>query len=135
LNLWGSSFDLSKGINHHNYNLLSEISNAESNEDDDEEETSLSSNEAQEEDIIETHGLWDFILTTSENEEEEEEEALPVSSRSKGPIDTTSLGKNQKSCTPSTKEKCTIKKNSIQTSDSSPRPLSLLLYLLHHLKL
>ena len=81
------------------------ISNVESDQEKGEEETTLSANEFQEEEeeeMIEAHGLWDFILTTSENEEEE---ALPIETRSKRSIDSPSSSSKQRPVTPVSKDK------------------------------
>jgi len=45
----------------------------------------MSAKDSQDEEFVEVHGLWDFILPTSKNEEEHE--ALLVSTKSKGPPD------------------------------------------------
>ena len=58
------------------------ISNVESDlEDDEDEETILSTEEMEEDEIIECHGMWDFILPNFDNESEHE--ALQVNTRSK----------------------------------------------------
>jgi len=67
---------------------------------------------------LEAHGLWDFLLTTSENEEEEE--VLPVSTRSKGPVDTTPSNQNQNSPASPNKYKGIVKKSSTPSSDYVP---------------
>ena len=47
------------------------ISNAESDlDDDDEEDTALSADEIEEEETVECHGMWDFILPNSDSESE-----------------------------------------------------------------
>jgi len=45
----------------------------------------MSVEDSQDEEFVEVHGLWDFILPTFDNEEGHE--ALPVSTRSKGSPD------------------------------------------------
>ena len=55
--------------------------NAESDQDEDHDETISYAEESQEEELVEVHGLWDFILPTTDNEDEHE--ALPVNARSK----------------------------------------------------
>ena len=59
------------------------ISNAESNLD--EEELSTTEEQNDEEELVEVHGMWDFILPLSDNEEEEE--TLLVATRSKIIVD------------------------------------------------
>ena len=59
------------------------ISNAES--DLEEEEVSTTEEQTDDEELVEVHGMWDFILPLSDNEEEEE--ALNVATRSKSIVD------------------------------------------------
>lgn len=77
------------------------ISNVELDLDNDEEEDIvLSSEETEEEEVVECHGMWDFILPNSDTKNEQE--AFPVSTRSKGiaePVQHTSKKKNISSAT------------------------------------
>ena len=61
------------------------MSNIEYEQDDYEDEIVLYVEESQDEELVEVHGLWDFILPTFDNEDDHE--ALHVSTRSKGFID------------------------------------------------
>lgn len=60
------------------------ISNVET-DDEDEEEATFSADESQDEKIAKLNGMLDFILLISDGENKYEE--LPISTRSKGPID------------------------------------------------
>lgn len=68
-----------------NYQPPNVISNVESNQDEDEDEMILFADESHDEELVEVHVLWDFILPTSDNEDEHE--ALPVNNRSKNSTD------------------------------------------------
>jgi len=94
------------------------ISNVESDMDEDDEENALSYDETKDEELVEVHGMWYFILRTSDDEDEKE--ALPVSTRSKGLADSTQSTQNQKPSTSATKDKVVGKKS----SPKSPQPTS-----------
>lgn len=104
------------------------ISNADSNpKEEEEDETVLSSKEPKEEEIIEYHGMWDFILPNSDAENEEE--AFPMTTRSKGtpePVQATS--KKINAGTTTTKEKVPTKKSAAIPSQNNHR---LQIYLQH----
>ena len=76
--------------------LANAISNVESDLDNNkDEDTILSLEETEEEEVVECHGMWDFILPNSDIENEQED--FPVSTRSKGttePIQPTQKKKN-----------------------------------------
>ena len=95
------------------------ISNAELDLDDDEDEdTFLLSKETEEDETVECHGMWDFILANSDTESEQE--ALPVNTRSKNlaePIQTSPKKKNSSSVT---KDKAPMKKNSVMPTENQP---------------
>ena len=72
------------------------ISNAESEEEEEEDTSPVSDEEEENEEIVELHGMWDFILPNSDSEVEQE--AMPVSTRSKStaePIQTAPKRKTQ----------------------------------------
>lgn len=63
------------------------ISNVESNLDENDEEIALFDDETKDEKLVEVHGMRDFILPASDDEDDQE--ALPISTRSKVPTDST----------------------------------------------
>lgn len=118
--------DHSKRINLLNLNLL----NAHSDDENEEEEVATTIEETLEEEIVETHGLWDFIFTTSENEEDKY--ALRVSTQSKGATHTTPTSKTPKNPNNAAKEKGMTKKPFYQSSNLlGPLQIHLLLLLFH----
>ena len=96
------------------------ISNVDSDpKEEEEDETVLPSKEPKEEETIECHGMWDFILPNSDTENEQE--AFPVTTRSKGtpePVQATSKKRNAGSTT--TKEKISTKKAAPIPSQNQP---------------
>lgn len=83
------------------------ISNEEA-DDEDEEEATFSTDESQHEQIAKLNEMWDFVLPISDNENEYE--ALPISTRSKGPIDPIQPIK-QRPSTSTVKDKVAIEKS------------------------
>ena len=63
------------------------ISNIESDQEEEEEETTVYADESQEEEVIELHGLCDFVLSSCD--EESETEAMQFSTRSKNYVEPT----------------------------------------------
>ena len=86
------------------------ISNADSEQDEEEEETTFQTDD--EEEVVECHGMWDFILPNSDTENEEE--AFPVTTRSKlasEPAQATTKKRSAGAATP--KEKVLPKKSPV----------------------
>lgn len=92
------------------------ISNVGSDLDEDDELSALFDDETEDEELVEVHGMWDFTLPTFDNEDEQE--ALPVSTRSKGLVDSTQSTQKQKPTTSATNDKVVNKK----ASSTSPQP-------------
>lgn len=86
------------------------ISNAELDPDNNEDEdTILSLEETEEEEVVECHGMWDFILPNSDTESEKE--AFPVSTRSKVAAEPIQPTQKKKNVSPTTKDKAPLKKS------------------------
>jgi len=95
------------------------ISNSESELDDDEEEdTVLSVEETEEDETVEFHGMWDFILPNSDNESEQE--ALPVNTRSKSIVEPNQSNQKKKNSNHVTKEKVPAKKAPFASPHNQP---------------
>lgn len=82
-----------------------------------EEEVSTVDEQTDDEELVEVHGMWDFILPLSDNEEEE---ALPVATRSKSVVDSPQSIQKQKPSTPDVKGKAIVKKSSPKSTQTSP---------------
>lgn len=95
------------------------ISNVESNLDDDEEQdTILLVEEIEEDETMECHGMWDFILSNSDNESEQED--LPVNTRSKSIVEPNQSNQKKKNSNPITKEKSPAKKTPVASTNNQP---------------
>lgn len=99
-----------------NPQTLNTISNHEYDLDEDIEEMTLSIDESKDEELVEVHGMWDFSLPTSGSEYEQK--YLPVSTKSKGPVNSTQSTQKQNPLTSTTKDKVVSKKS----SSTSPQP-------------
>jgi len=95
------------------------ISNVGSDLDDDEEEdTILLAEEMEEDEIVECHGMWDFILPNSDNESEQE--ALLVNTRSKSIVEPNQANQKKKNSNPVTKEKFPTNKALVTSPHNQP---------------
>ena len=84
------------------------ISNADSDQEEEEEETISPTDD--EEEVVECHGMWDFILPNSDTYNEEE--AFPVTTRSKSTSEPVQVSSKKRSAgATTTKEKTPAKKS------------------------
>lgn len=77
----------------------------------------------EEDETVECHGMWDFILPNSNTESEQE--ALPVNTRSKNVAEPVQTNSKKKNSSPVAKDKAPMKKNLVvptqnQLSSSNP---------------
>ena len=93
------------------------ISNADSDpEEEEEDETILPTDE--EEEVVECHGIWDFILHNSDIENEQE--AFPVTTRSKSTSEPPQDSKKRSAGATNTKEKTPTRKLVATTPQNQP---------------
>lgn len=95
------------------------ISNAKLYQDGDEDEdTILSLEEAEEDKILECHGMWEFILPNFDNSSEQE--ALPVNTESKIAVEPVQTNPKKKNRSPISKDKAPMKKTPVVPTQNQP---------------
>lgn len=94
----------------------SKLPNAITNVESEEEEEEVTNEEPTNEDeVVEVHGMWDFIPP-----DEEDQEASPVSTRSRNQLDPPQPSPKQKSASSTSKDKVIGKKSSPKATQTSP---------------